>query len=177
MLHRWGTPTQLGYVIADLDEAMGHWIRTLGVGPFFVFDVGVDDYRLRGQTQAGPIGATIALANVGSLQIELIEPHGDGPSLWHEFLAANPAGGLQHLSWWPDDYGAAVADAAAAGWRVGHDGVIGGGRFAYYDMAPPGHPGTVIEIAEMIPSRRHLFEVVRKAAEGWDGSTDPIRPR
>jgi len=37
-----------------------------------------------------------------------------------------------------------------------------------------GHPGTVIEMAELTPMRRRIFDAVREAAVDWEGS-DPIR--
>jgi hypothetical protein len=37
-----------------------------------------------------------------------------------------------------------------------------------------GHPGTVIEMAEMTTARARIFASVRDAARGWDGQ-DPIR--
>ena len=37
-----------------------------------------------------------------------------------------------------------------------------------------GHPGTVIEMAELTPTRRRIFDAVREAAVGWD-DLDPIR--
>jgi hypothetical protein len=37
-----------------------------------------------------------------------------------------------------------------------------------------GHPGTVIEMADMTPERRRIFDAVRAAARDWDGA-EPIR--
>jgi hypothetical protein len=37
-----------------------------------------------------------------------------------------------------------------------------------------GHPGTVIEMAHATSTRMRIFDAVRSAAVGWDGS-DPIR--
>ena len=42
-------------------------------------------------------------------------------------------------------------------------------RFVYF--LNEGHPGTVIELAEL--TRRRIFDAVRKAAADWGGS-DPI---
>ena len=46
------------------------------------------------------------------------------------------------------------------------------GRFVY--LWNEGHPGTVIEMAHMTPTRKRVFDAVRDAAKNWDGS-DPIR--
>jgi hypothetical protein len=60
------------------------------------------------------------------------------------------------------------------GYKVGHEGQIGGeqGRFAYFDTQA--HPGTVVEISDISGSKGSFFEHIRKVAAGWDGS-DPIR--
>jgi len=46
------------------------------------------------------------------------------------------------------------------------------GRFVYFRNW--GQPGTVIEMAHATPTRMRIFDAVRTAAVGWDGS-DPIR--
>ena len=60
------------------------------------------------------------------------------------------------------------------GYKVGHEGQIGGeqGRFAYFDTQA--HPGTVVEISDISGSKGSFFEHIRRVAIGWDGS-DPIR--
>ena len=58
------------------------------------------------------------------------------------------------------------------GWTVGQRGETPRGPFVYF--LNEGHPGTVIEMAELTPTRRRIFDAVREAAIGWDGS-DPIR--
>ncbi len=40
---------QLCWVVPDLESTIGHWVRTAGAGPFFVFgDLHFDDGRYRG---------------------------------------------------------------------------------------------------------------------------------
>ena len=62
--------------------------------------------------------------------------------------------------------------AVKNGWTVGQRGETPGGPFVYF--LNEGHPGTVIEMAELTPTRRGIFDAVREAAIGWDGR-DPIR--
>jgi len=47
------------------------------------------------------------------------------------------------------------------------------GRFIYFDTEF--HPGTVIELSEVAGPKGRMFELIRFASEGWDGS-DPVRP-
>jgi hypothetical protein len=69
-----------GYVVCDIEAAMNHWIKVMGVGPwFYIEDVKTDWFRHRGQESDAKM--SIALANSGGLQIELIQPRNDAPSM------------------------------------------------------------------------------------------------
>ena len=75
-----GPIDQLGYVVDDIEGAMGHWIERLGVGPFYL----LKSPPMKGLTYRGqPTGARIdvALAFSGSLQVELIAPLDDEPTV------------------------------------------------------------------------------------------------
>jgi hypothetical protein len=167
-----GPIRQNGYVVRDIRAAMDHWARVHGVGPWFYIDrVKTDWFRYRGADSA--VEMSIALANSGDLQLELIQQHNDAPSLYRDFLDAGHEG-LQHVAYWSTDYQALLDAALAAGHRIGHEGQIGGpqGRFCYFESG--GHPGTVIEISDISGGKGRFFERIRQAAAGWDG-TDPVR--
>ena len=167
-----GAVRQNGYVVRDIQAAMKHWIEVMGVGPWYYMDrVKTDWFRHRGQDFA--VEMSIALANSGDLQIELIQQRNDAPSLYKEFLDAGHEG-LQHMSYWSHDYQALYDKALGLGYRIGHEGQIGGdkGRFAYFDTQA--HPGTMIEISDISGTKGPFFEKVRQAAMNWDG-TRPIR--
>jgi hypothetical protein len=168
-----GSVRQNGYVVRDIHAAMDHWINVMGVGPwFYIENVKTDWFRHRGQDSA--VTMSIGLANSGDLQIELIQPRNDAPSLYKEFLDAGHEG-LQHMSYWTNDYQGLYDKALSLGYQVGHEGQIGGekGRFAYFDTQA--HPGTVVEISDVSGAKGPFFDHVRKVAQNWDGS-DPIRP-
>lgn len=166
-----GSARQNGYVVPDLDEAIEGWLK-LGVGPWIVHPhLQVDDFEHRGV--AGELDVSVALANTGSLQIELIDQHCDSPSLYNEFLSANPRGGMQHLGYWVDDYDDVLRGCSDLGWVVGHSGSIWGGRFCYFDTEF--HFGTVMEIAAMTPERRAGFARIEEIAGAWDGRDRPVR--
>ena len=167
-----GAVRQNGYVVRDIETAMRHWVEVMGVGPWFYIDqVKTDWFRHRGAHS--PVEMSIALANSGDLQIELIQQRNDAPSMYKEFLDAGHEG-LQHMSYWTHDYQGIYDKALGLGYVVGHEGAIGGekGRFAYFDTQA--HPGTIIEISDISGSKGRTFEHIRKVAQGWDGS-DPIR--
>ena len=166
-----GVVRQNGYVVRDIEAAMCHWTEVLGVGPFFYFDrVPIEDFRYRGE--ASKIEVSIALANSGELQIELIEQRNDAPSMYRDFLAAGHEG-LQHLAYWTSSFDDAFERATRAGLQVGQSGEIGeSGRFVYFDTES--HPGTVLELSEVSGANGRLFAKIARAASEWDGS-DPIR--
>jgi len=169
---RFGPIRQNGYVVRDIEAALAHWTEVLGVGPFFYFErVPIVDFRHRGEPS--PIEVSIALANWGDLQIELIQQRNDAPSMYADFLAAGHEG-LQHVACWYDSLDAPLELARRLGIAVGQSGCIGErGRFAYLETE--GHPGTVLEISEISGAKGRFFEYVRTSAAGWDGS-DPVRP-
>ena len=167
-----GPVRQNGYVVRDIQAAMDHWIKVIRVGPWYYIDrVKTDYFRHRGRDS--DLEMSIALANSGDLQIELIQQRNDAPSMYQEFLDAGREG-LQHMSFWTTDYQALYDRALALGYKVGHEGQIGGeqGRLAYFDTEA--HPGTVIEISDISGGKGRFFERIRKAAADWDGS-DAIR--
>ncbi|VTU29889.1 methylmalonyl-CoA epimerase [Variovorax sp. PBS-H4] len=169
-----GPVRQLGYVVRDLEAAMKYWVEVMRVGPFFHFErAPLLDYRYRGTPQDLWISA--ALAQCGSMQIELIQPRNEAPSMWKDFLHAGHEG-LQHIAFWVDEthYDAKLAQAQEAGFRVcmSASTVDASGRLVYFEQEA--HPGTVVELSCMTPSKKKVFDAVAEAAVGWDGK-DPIR--
>ncbi|MEC9433915.1 MAG: VOC family protein [Pseudomonadota bacterium] len=167
----YGPVRQLGYVVRDIEAAMAHWTETLGVGPFFLFPrVGVRDVIYRGAPSDAAL--SIALANDGEMQIELIEQLNDAPSLYRDHLDAYGEV-LHHTSAWTTDFDAELARIEAAGGRVIQSGAIGRNRFAYFDTHGD-YPSTTMELYDVSGGAGRLNERVREAARGWDGA-DPVR--
>ena len=171
MSRLFGEIRQNGYVVRDVEAALAHWTGTLGVGPFFYFErVPIRDFRYRGEPS--PLEVSIALANSGPLQIELIQQRNDAPSMYRDFLAAGHEG-LQHVACWTERFDADLAHLTAQGYEVGQSGCIGeSGRFVY--LATEAHPGTVVEISEINGPKGRFFRHIAEAARTWDGR-DPIR--
>ena len=168
-----GRVCQNGYVVRDIEAAMTHWTDVLGVGPFYYIErVKMDWFRYRGEPSDAEV--SIALANTGDLQIELIQQRNDAPSMYRDFLRSGREG-LQHMSYWTRNYQADFDQFVGVGFKIGQEGQIGGpdGRFVYFDTET--HPGTVIEVADISGSKGAFFERIREAAANWDG-TRPGRP-
>jgi hypothetical protein len=168
-----GKVCQNGYVVRDIEAAMKHWTEVLGVGPFYYIErVHMDWFRYRGADSPAP-ECSIALANTGDLQIELIQQHDTARSMYRDFTERGREG-LQHMSYWTTNYEEDFTRFLNLGYRVGQEGQIGGpqGRFAYFDTET--HPGTIIEISDISGPKGQFFQRIREAAATWDG-TRPIR--
>jgi hypothetical protein len=156
MSRLFGELRQIGIVVRDVEAAMKHWIDVCGVGPWFYTDkLSVTEFSYRG-ARHDDIHLSIALANSGDVQLELIEQRCQTPSMYRDFLVAGREG-MQHWSSWPVDYDDRLKRALSSGY-----------------LWNEGHPGTVIEMAHMTEGRQRIFDGVRTAAIGWDGS-EPIR--
>ena len=166
-----GAIIQNGYVVRDIQTAMRHWIEVLGVGPWFYVDrLSVPDFTYKGQPSAAHI--SLALANSGPLQVELIQQRNDEPSLYRDFLNAGHEG-LQHIGYGTRQFEADLERLLHMGYTIGHYGTVGGrGPFAY--LLPEGHPGTVVELLDMGHGRDRIFAGIAEAARNWNGA-DPIR--
>ncbi len=167
-----GEIRQLGYVVRDIEKAMAHWSREMGVGPWYYNPkVPIVNYQYRGQSYEPH--NSVALANSGPMQVELIQARNDVPSLYQDFLKAGNTG-LQHVAYWTTNYDADLARYLAQGFKPVMGGEVGArGRFIYFEVEH--HPGTVIEISEVAGPKGRMFDLIRESSQGWDGS-DPVRP-
>jgi hypothetical protein len=154
-----GEIRQIGYVVRDFDEALATWIG-LGVGPWFVIRALPHRASYRGEPCA--VTLSIAFANSGDMQIELIHQHDDTPSIY-----------TNQLAWWAADFDAAMAAAQSIGWPVVWSGGEElGTRFAYLETS--GVPAPIVAISQLTDATAAMAKLVRDAAQDWDGS-DPVR--
>jgi len=167
-----GPIRQLGYVVDDIEAGMKYWSEVMGVGPWFYNPrVPIEDYTFEGRSYVPH--NSVALANSGEMQVELIQTRNDVPSCYGEFKAKGLRG-LQHVAFWTRDFDADLARMRARGFTVKMSGCVGvNGRFAYF--AEEHHPGTCIELSEVLGPKGRMFDMIRDASEGWDG-TVPVRP-
>jgi hypothetical protein len=167
-----GEIRQLGYVVPDIVKAMDYWSRELGIGPWYYAErVPVVNFKYRGQPSS-PV-TSVALANSGAVQVELIQQRNDAPTMYQDFIKAGRMG-LQHVAYWTTTYDEDLARLTAQGFTVGMSGEVGNrGRFVYFETEY--HPGTVIELSEVQGPKGKLFKLIREASEGWDGK-NPVRP-
>jgi hypothetical protein len=167
-----GEIRQLGYVVDDIEAAMEHWSKVMGVGPWFYNPrVPIENYTYEGKPY--DVHNSVALANSGFVQVELIQTRNEAPSMYRDFMRAGHRG-LQHVAYWTQDFDRDLARMEAADFRVKMGGTVGAnGRFVYFDREH--HPGTVIELSEVVGPKGRMFDLIREASKNWDGS-DPVRP-
>jgi hypothetical protein len=168
-----GAVRQVGYVVKDIEKAMAHWVG-LGVGPwFYKEEVGSTEFRYYGKPSRLP-RLSIALANSGDLQIELIQQRDDAPTLYLDTLARNGEC-AQHIAYWTmDGFDAMCRQLLEQGYVEGHAGRMGAnrGRYAYFIHTEL--PSAMFEISESTGGKAEYFDEIRRASQGWDGK-DPIR--
>ena len=165
-----GPIRQVGYVVPDLDAAIAPWLD-LGVGPWLTIrEMPMGTCAYRGEPCEPTI--SVAFSNSGPMQLEIIQPHGDTPSIYREFLDDGHEG-YQQLAWWVRDFDAVTQAASAAGWSLVFrgDGMV---PFAYYETDPI--VTTIVEVTELNEAAQGLADLLDAAAADWDGVTDPVRP-
>ena len=167
-----GGVIQMAYTVADIKQAIAFWIRDLGVGPWFLLDhfTGAHPVYRGGPSRAD---VAIAMAFAGHMQIELIQPNDDHPSVYREAIERS-GHGFHHFGRASDDIERDIAAMEAKGYALAfRAGVPTGGDVAYMDGGPD-KPGFV-ELITATPAMEEAFTAFWRASVGWDGA-DPIRP-
>jgi hypothetical protein len=160
---------QNSWVVNDLEQACMAWVRTTGIGPFFV----VPHIRLEGRYRGRPVDIdfSVAIAQAGGVQIELVQQHNDGPSAYRDLYPAGAAG-FHHIAVYCMDYDRDYAAYVDAGFAPAFEGQFDGKRFAYIDTSAS--IGVMMELIEDSAIQRDFFARIVAGAEEWDGR-DPIR--
>jgi hypothetical protein len=166
-----GPIVQNAFVVRDLDAAVAHWTSKVGVGPFYLLDhVQYGEVYFRGASLS--MDMSVAIAQWGEIQIELIVQHDAAESIYSEFLRRHGEG-LQHLGVMTASLDDHLARLRPLGIEPVQWGATAAGmRFAYLDTDR--QAGGMIELIENGPAVEAFFAKVRRAAEHWDGSR-PLR--
>lgn len=140
--------TQLGIVVRDLDKSMQLYQELLGIGDWADMEIPGDIFDFltyKGNSVQNACFRT-GMADVGSLQIELIQPvEGDLP--YFDFLKDHGEG-LHHIGhFYVPDIDGAVRDFEAKGFPCTFAGATPGTKFAYVDMTRV--LGVIVELVEL----------------------------
>lgn len=133
---------QVGIVVTDLQKAIDYYSSVLGIGIglFKVFSINAPNHIVRGQIN--PLKMKCAFAQIGALQIELIQSI-EGENIYTEFLEAKGEG-LHHLGIRVDDVDKEVVKLEEKGISVLQRGSYSGISWAYMDTADIG--GVIFEL-------------------------------
>lgn len=166
-----GPIVQVAYFVPDAREAAHRMVASHGAGPFHVIDrIELAWGELRGEPC--DFLHTSAYGQWGDLMMELVQQDVEGPSPFREMYAPGESG-VHHVATMVDDLERTYRDLAAADMVVAARAMTKTGtEFAFVDtVATQGH---MTEIYERSPGLVRFYEMVRAAAQGWDGS-DPVR--
>ncbi len=126
------TITQIGLLVHDIDETSQAYADFFGVEKpkwFWTDTVDVAQTEYRGESSVAR--AKLAFFNMGSLQLELIEPD-QHPSTWREHLDKHGEG-PHHIAFVVDGMKEKVAVMEQNGMGLVQKGEYTGGRYAYMD--------------------------------------------
>jgi hypothetical protein len=166
-----GTICQMAYVVEDIHQAIAWWIEKMGVGPWFLLDsFGSPEHIYRGKPNTANV--TIAMSFAGSMNIELLQPLDNEPSVYRETI--DKVGyGFHHFGVAQEDIEEEVARRIARGEVLAHRAQVPtGGKVAYFEGGE-GAPGFV-ELIPVTPGMEAGFHRFWEATQDWDGK-DPVR--
>lgn len=167
-----GQVMQIAYTVQDMRAAIDWWIRDAKVGPWFLLESFTGpEQRYRGQpTQADIV---LAMSFAGHMNIELIQPKDDRPSVYRETIQARGYG-FHHVGIAFEDVEAARQEYHMRGYHDAFWTPVPSGGTVYYMGDRADAPGFV----ELIPATEGMDEMFTRywrASVDWDGA-DPVRP-
>lgn len=166
-----GPFVQVAYFVADAQAAARRWAREFGAGPFFLLEhIPLENVVRRGTPAT--LDHTSAYGQLGNMMIELIQQHGEHPSVFRDMYAPGEYG-LHHMAYFAPDFDAELARLRGLGYATAMTASTGlGPRFAFADAtAELGH---MLEVYEESPGMRAFYAMVAGSTQGWDGD-DPVR--
>lgn len=174
MSGKFGAVRQTAFVVRDIDEAMRHWSFNLGIGPFFVKRMLLfADFHFEGKSRKSPC-VSIALANSGDMQIELIQQHDQTPSIYLDSNAQAEAR-FHHFSSWltRKNLDLARSKNLSRGGIIAQECTIpaSGVRLIYWSQGPTGS-GTYFEISDLgEAAHQDRIDGIRRASMDWNSDT------
>lgn len=163
---------QIAYMVNDVRSAALAHHRTFGSGPYFV----AEHILLRTCLHHGrpaELDHSSAYGQWGGLMIEFVQQNNDGPSALRDLYAPGEEG-LHHIALIVDDLTASRAHFARQGFGEALYAEMADG-FPFVMVDASARHGHMIELYEGAPVLTAFYDMVRKAAEGFDGH-EPIRP-
>lgn len=126
------TITQIGIIVKDIKKTAKDYAALFGIDvPDIIITDSVDKAYTKYRGHSTEARAKLAFFNMGSLQLELIEPD-EHPSTWREFLDNNGEG-VHHIAFQIKGMNETIDFLDAKGMPLVQKGEYTGGRYAYID--------------------------------------------
>lgn len=124
----------IGIVVRDIEKSRAQWVKFLGLenAPNIVVATGHEANPTQYRGHPSTAQAKLVFMTLDNLQVELIEPIGDEPSHWREFLETKGEG-VHHIAFevkgmgeqYLENYAeAGIATAQHGGWDTGEYGYM-----------------------------------------------------
>jgi methylmalonyl-CoA/ethylmalonyl-CoA epimerase len=139
---------QVAVIVRDLDAAVRRYNDEYGVGPWMIFEFNpdtIDDMAI--DERPVDYAMRLAVANLGRLQFELIEPL-DDKTIYAKHLAEHGEG-LHHVALAVDDYAEAEKTLRAKGHHIIMGGNHQGVTYSYFSTEKA--LGFPVELYSAIP--------------------------
>jgi len=163
---------QMAWVVPDIHQAIDHWVDTLRVGPWFLLERFTGENPVyRGQPARS--GVALAMSFAGHMNVELIQPLDDHPSVYREWIERH-GHGFHHWGVASRDVEADLRQYRERGFsEVFRAGVPTGGEVVYLEGGGqlPGY----VELIPVNPQMERGFSAFYAATMAWDGS-QRVRP-
>lgn len=159
---------QLGFVVQDRQQAIHNYAAMLGAGPWFLSPEPYPEppfTEYRGARVS--LGARFAMAYVGDIMIELIEPLPGSETVFSDALATNGPG-LHHFAFGARDFDAAITTLIRENRApIFRSTTPRGARIAMSE--PAAWSGALEEYIELTPESETFYARMRSAASNWNG--------
>lgn len=164
------TVRQIAYFVPDLVKAALAHSALFGSGPYYVADhIPLSLCLYRGRE--AELDHSSAYGQWGEVMVEFVQQNNDGPSVFRD-MYPDGGEGMHHVALIVDDIAVSMRVFEEAGHDTGLYAEVGDMAFAMMDCRRS--LGHFVELYEPTPALVGVYELVRSAAQGWDGSA-PIR--
>ena len=161
---------QNAWVVDDVEAACLQWVNQMGIGPFFITEYTDQFTNVSYRGKPAQLSMVVALAQAGSVQIELIQPTIE-PCAYRDSVRVGTTG-FHHMCVWTHDIEQDAAYFEKLGYTTANRGQAGNVEFAYFDTRPL--MGCMLEVVTKNDAIVERFAQIAAAAEHWDGS-NPLR--
>lgn len=138
---------QIGMVVKNLDQSMKVMWENFGIGPWEVYIHQPERLReVKYYGKPSKSGLKVAIARLGAMHIELIEPIGKD-NIYYDYLKKHGEG-VQHLGWYKAEteeaFFSKTHELETAGFQCIFSGRTYRSRFAYFETTKKLH--TILEV-------------------------------